>query len=345
MIKFSTNLVSDYKLQIKNTKYKISPSSYAYLSPMFWGLICLFTVACDGGKAEREKENRVSTIKNPPMDELFNQEVFDLQGHRGARGLLPENSIPAFLKAIDWGVKTLELDVVVSKDSQIVISHEPFFSAEICLNAQGDTIKKEQEKKYNIYQMTLAEIKKFDCGSIGNPRFPEQKKQRVFKPTLREMVNAVEKYLAEKKLKPVFYNIETKSLPEGDSIFHPAPTEFAQLLYDEIKALKILDRVYIQSFDVRTLQAFKKIDEEVPLVLLVENKNSLRDNLEKLGFTPSVYSPYYQLVTLDLVKQAHELGMKVIPWTVNEESAMENMKKMGVDGLITDYPNRFKKGK
>lgn len=312
---------------------------------LFFGLICLFTIACDGGKSQREKENRVTSIKNPPMEEIYNQEVFDLQGHRGARGLLPENSIPAFLKAIDLGVKTIELDVVVSKDSQIVISHEPFFSAEICLNSQGDSIKKEQEKKYNIYQMTLAEIQKFDCGSIGNPRFPEQKKQKTFKPTLREMVLAVEKYLNDKQLKPFFYNIETKSTPEGDSIFHPAPAKFAQLLYDEIKALKILDKVYIQSFDVRTLQVFKKIDEEIPLVLLIENKNSLQDNLEKLGFTPSVYSPYYQLVTPDLVKQAHERGMKVIPWTVNEEKDMENMKKMGVDGLISDYPNRFKKGK
>ncbi len=276
------------------------------------------------------------------MDELFNQEIFDLQGHRGCRGLIPENTIPAFLKAIDWGVKTLELDVVVSKDSQIVVSHEPFFAAAICLTPQGDSIDPKREKKYNIYEYTAAEIRSFDCGSIGNPRFPEQQKMKTFKPTLREAIRATEAYWQKKQAKPVFYNIETKCTPEGDSIYHPKPAVFAQLLYEELKALKILERVYIQSFDVRTLQVFKKLDEEIPLVLLIENKESLRENLEKLGFTPSVYSPYYQLVTPELIKEAHEFGMKIIPWTVNEPEDMNKLRKMGIDGLITDYPNRFK---
>jgi glycerophosphoryl diester phosphodiesterase len=304
------------------------------LNILFW--------QCDGGKTKREKENRVSTVKNPPMEEIFNQEAFDLQGHRGCRGLLPENTIPAFLKAVDLGVKTIELDVVVSKDSQLVVSHEPFFAASICQTPQGDSINPKREKDYNMYQYTLAEIQKFDCGSLGNAKFPEQQKMKVYKPSLKEAIRAVEKYIQKKSAKPVFYNIETKCSPQGDSIYHPKPALFAELLYNELKELKILDRVYIQSFDVRTLQVFKKLNEEIPLVLLIENTQSLRDNLEKLGFTPSVYSPYYQLVSPELIKEAHEFGMKIIPWTVNEIIDMEKLKKMGVDGLITDYPNRFK---
>lgn len=269
--------------------------------------------------------------------------AFDLQGHRGARGLMPENSIPGFLKAVDLGVNTLELDVVVSKDKKIILSHEPFFSPEICHDAKGDSILPNQQEAYNIFQFTAEEIQSFDCGSWGNPRFPEQNAQKTHKPTLKEMVNRVEAYIADKEDRKIFYNIETKSSPEGDSIFHPAPEEFAEILYQEIKALKILDRVFIQSFDVRTLQEFKKLNEEIPLVLLVNNRNSLEANLKQLGFTPSVYSPEYKRLTPAEVKRAKELGMKVIPWTVNEPDDMRKMLRLEVDGLITDYPNRFNK--
>lgn len=290
-----------------------------------------------------ETKNRITTITNIPEDEILIQESFDLQGHRGARGLMPENSIPAFLKAVDLGVKTIELDVVVSKDKQIIVSHEPFFSPAICLDAKGDTIKEGTEKEFNIFNYTVEEIQKFDCGSIGNKRFPEQEKMKVAKPTLKEAIKTTEAYILKKKAKPVFYNIETKSKPEGDSIFHPKPDEFAKLLYDELKTLKILDKVFIQSFDVRTLQAFKKIDEEIPLVFLVENTLPLQENLNKLGFTPSVYSPMYERLSIEEVKKAQELGMKVIPWTINEIADMKRLQRMGIDGLITDYPDRFQK--
>ncbi len=289
-------------------------------------------------------QHKVTDLGSPDEEASVRiNNTFNLQGHRGARGLMPENSIPAFKKAIDLGVKTLELDIVVSKDNKMIISHEPFFSPEICHDSKGDTIQPAQEEKYNIFQFTAEEIQAFDCGSWGNPRFPEQKSQKTYKPTLKEMVYQVEAYLEEKQLPKVFYNIETKSSPEGDSIFHPAPDEFARLLYEEIKDLKILDRVFIQSFDVRTLQAFKRLNEEIPLVLLVSNTKGIETNLKELGFTPSVYSPEYRMLTVAEVKKAKELGMKVIPWTVNEPDDMRKMLRLGVDGLITDYPNRFNK--
>ena len=98
----------------------------------------------------------------------------DIQGHRGCRGLLPENTIPAFLKAIELGATTLELDVVISKDKQVVVSHDPYLSHMICLNAKGEAISEEEEKEYNLYKMSYAEIAQCDCGSQPHPGFPEQ---------------------------------------------------------------------------------------------------------------------------------------------------------------------------
>ena len=299
----------------------------------------LFLANCTSNKSKSE---RVQDLGNPPEDSTKTTISFDTQGHRGARGLLPENTIPAFLKAIDLGVKTIELDVVVSQDQQMVVSHEPFFSHLICLDAQGSAIPEAFEKTFNIYQYTVAQIKSFDCGSIEHPSFPNQEKITVSKPTLKEAITATEAYLDSLKAPKVFYNIETKSTPEGDGIYHPAPQKFAELLHQEIQELDISDRVYIQSFDVRTLQEFKKLNAEIPLVLLVYNEYSLDENIEQLGFVPSVYSPYYERLTDEEISQAHEMGMKVIPWTVNELQEMNKLKKMGVDGIISDYPNLFK---
>ncbi|WP_035727348.1 glycerophosphodiester phosphodiesterase [Eisenibacter elegans] len=266
---------------------------------------------------------------------------FDLQGHRGTRGLLPENSIPAFLKALELGVNTLELDVVVSKDSQLVVSHEPWFNATICTDPQGKPLDSLAGTKLNIYQMTLADIQAYDCGSIQNPRFPEQQTQKAAKPTLREVVEAVKAYCEAQKRPLPLFNIETKSLPQGDDLYHPRPNRFAALLYAEIKALGLEEYAFVQSFDVRTLQAMRQLAPSLPLVLLVENQDGLDANLERLGFIPQVYSPYFKLLDASVVSLAQAKGMKVIPWTVNEPDDMRKMRQMGVDGLITDYPDRF----
>lgn len=267
-------------------------------------------------------------------------EKFDIQGHRGARGLMPENTIPAFLKALDLGVDTLELDTVVSKDGKLVVSHEPFFSSEISLDAKGEPIPPEKQTDYNIFRMNYAEIKLFDVGSLGNKRFPEQQKMKTYKPLLAEVFAETQKYIRKNKLKPVMYNIETKSTAEGDDIYNPKPAIFARLLYDEIIKNKMRKFVTVQSFDVRTLQEFKKFPVKMPLVLLVENKDGIEKNIEKLGFVPDVYSPNYLLVDELTVKFCRAKGIKIIPWTVNEINDLQRMKKFGLDGIITDYPNR-----
>jgi glycerophosphoryl diester phosphodiesterase len=273
---------------------------------------------------------------------LFSQTsaTFDIQGHRGCRGLMPENSIPAFLKAIEIGVNTLELDTVISRDNQIVVSHDPYFSADISLDKNGEPIPPEKQTEYNLFKMDYSEIKLFDVGSLGNKRFPDQQKIKVAKPLLSEVFRVTRKYIKKNKLKPVMYNIETKSTLQGDNIFQPVPTVFAKLLYDEILKNKMHKFVTIQSFDVRTLQEFKKFKVKMPLVLLVENKDGIEKNIENLGFQPDVYSPNYLSVNEETVKYCHAKGIKIIPWTVNKVADLEKLKGFNLDGIITDYPDR-----
>jgi len=276
---------------------------------------------------------------SPPTSEATYLKEYDLQGHRGARGLAPENTIPSFLKALEYGVNTLECDVVVSKDKRIVVSHEPWFSHEISTAPDGTPIDAATEKQFNIYEMTYSEIQRFDVGKRGHARFPRQQPMAATKPLLSDVFRAVDTYCLQHKLKPVRFNIEIKSTPEGDGKFHPAPDEFAQLLYKELQQAGMIARTTVQSFDVRALQAMRTLDSTLSLALLVENTMSLSENLQRLGFTPDIYSPYYRLVNAELVAQVHQRGMRLIPWTVNTLSDMKALLELGVDGLITDYPD------
>lgn len=270
---------------------------------------------------------------------IFSQE-FDIQGHRGCRGLLPENTIEAMKKAIDLGVTTLEMDVVISKDKKVLLSHEPFLSHEIALDVNSKEILETEEKKYNLYQMNYDQIKQYDCGSKIHPRFLEQQKLKTYKPLLSEIIQFAEEYSRSKNRK-LFYNIETKSDPNGDDIFHPKPQEFVDLLVNVLNKFSISDRIYIQSFDVRTLQILHKKNTEFKTVLLVENNLSIKENLKILGFKPTVYSPEYILLDKAKVNFLHKKGIKVIPWTVNKKEDILNIISFGVDGLISDYPNRY----
>lgn len=269
------------------------------------------------------------------------ERVFDVQGHRGARGLLPENTLPAFLKALELGVTTLEMDVVITKDAQVVVSHEPWFSSTICSLPSGEPVPAEAQMSYRIYDMTYEEVARFDCGRRGHPLFPRQEARAAVKPLLRDVLQAAETYAREHGLPPVRYNIETKSRPEGDGSFHPDPETFTRLLYDVLVEAGVLDRTILQSFDVRTLQAGRRIDPAWQLSLLVarEGDRGIEANLATLGFVPDVYSPDYRLVDAALVDEAHRRGMRVIPWTVNTLDAMRQLQSLGVDGLITDYPD------
>lgn len=266
--------------------------------------------------------------------------TFSIEGHRGARGLVPENTVPSFLKALDWGVDTLELDVVVSRDNRIVVSHEPWFARQISLDKDGKPIPLDKQKEHNLYKMDYVEIRRYDVGSIGHKDFPEQRKMKVHKPLLSEVFTEVAKYVKKNKLQPVRYNIEIKSSVEGDGIFHPAPPVFASMVYDEILKYKMEKHVIVQSFDVRPLQELNRLPVKLPLALLVANKDGIEKNVANLGFQPDTYSPHFSLIDEPTVRFARSKGMRIIPWTINETADMERMKRYNLDGIITDYPNR-----
>jgi glycerophosphoryl diester phosphodiesterase len=268
---------------------------------------------------------------------------FDLQGHRGARGLRPENTIAAFIVALDSGVTTVELDLAITKDNQVIVSHEPWMSAEICTQPNRKLIKEKEQQKFNIYQMTYDEVKTFDCGSIGNARFPEQLKMKSTKPLLSEVIVAVEDHIRSYTQYEVDYNIEIKTTVDGDRKFHPAPEVFSDLVYTLLDQYLPMERVVIQSFDFRVLKYWHQKYPDVRLAALIENTKSVQANLDALGFKPSIYSPYFELLTRDRVKELQRKKIRVIPWTVNEEKEMKKIKAMGVDGFITDYPDRAAK--
>ena len=277
---------------------------------------------------------------------------YDLQGHRGCRGLMPENTIPAFLKALEIGVNTLELDVVISADKQVVVSHEPYFNADITTDPDGKPIEKADQKNLNLYKMTYAEIKRYDTGSRGNPNFPEQQKLKTHKPLLSEVITQAEAYRKAHNLPAFSYNIELKSEASEYNVSQPEPAPFSDLVYAVITQSLTPDRVtpdrvVIQSFDFAILKQWHTQIEagrykKVRLAALVENLRSPDKNLEELGFTPDIYSPNYRLIGKDRISSLHQKGIKVIPWTVNNPDDMRRLLAEGVDGLITDYPNRAK---
>lgn len=286
-----------------------------------------------------------ATQKNRTLsnETMYTFPAFDKEGHRGSRGLMPENTIPAMHKAIDLGVTTLEMDVVISKDKQVVVSHDPYFNADITTTPEGKNLTKQEGQALVLYTMDYNIIKKYDVGLKPHPGFPRQQKMAVHKPLLSELIASAEAYAKSKGSAPVWYNIETKSKPTGDGTHHPAPEEFVDLLIPVIQKAGIANRTVIQSFDPRTLQVIHKKYPQIKTSLLMEasDKRSLDEQLAELGHTPFIYSPNYALLSADLVKKCHEKGMKVVPWTLNTKELIDQAKALGVDGIITDYPDLF----
>ncbi|HUR66560.1 MAG TPA: glycerophosphodiester phosphodiesterase family protein [Chitinophagaceae bacterium] len=298
------------------------------LLPLF---TLLFFMACSNTK----------TVQKPPLGGWG--AVFDKQGHRGCRGLMPENTIPAMLKALDLGVTTLEMDVVITKDKKVILSHDQWFGQDITTKPDGTYMGEREERKFNIYWMTYEQTKDFDVGMKPHPRFPQQQKIKVTKPLLAEVIDSVNKAMMTRKRPLPFFNIETKSNPQFDEVFHPKPAEFIELLMGVIKEKGIEEQVIIQSFDFRTLQYLHEKYPHIKTAMLIEgfDKRTIEEQVKALGFTPTIYSPAYQLVNDKLITQCHEQHMRIIPWTANDKKKIDELKKMGVDGIISDYPDLF----
>lgn len=273
----------------------------------------------------------------------LNLPAFDKEAHRGGRGLMPENTIPAMLNGMDLGVTTLEMDAVITKDHKVILSHEPFFNHDITTKPDGSFINEKDEKNFNIYHMTYLETQQYDVGMKPYPRFPQQKKVKATKPLLSDVITQAEAYAVSKDWPKPLYNIETKCKPSTDNVYHPAPGEFVEILMAVIKEKKIEDRVIIQSFDPRTLQIIHRKYPHIKTALLIEDfdKRPLDEQLQQLGFIPTIYSPAFSLVNEALLTSCHQKQMKVIAWTVNDKARIERLKTMGIDGIITDYPNLF----
>lgn len=273
--------------------------------------------------------------------------TFEIEGHRGARGLVPENTIQSFKKAIDLGAHVIELDVVISKDKKVVVSHDTYFNPDITTDPKGELVTKETQG--NLYTLDYKEIKKYDVGLRGNKGFPEQEKMKAYKPLFTEMIREIEKYIKQKGLPPVKYNVEIKSNEKEIGKTQPDYPEFSDLVYKIIAKELPLERVNMQSFDYNILKywhdqmvagKYKKL--AIAVLISPNANNDVQINLDKLGFKPDIWSPYFTQVNTERVKQLHDLGIRVIPWTANKREEMEKVKAVGCDGVITDYPDRAK---
>ncbi|MCA0132845.1 glycerophosphodiester phosphodiesterase family protein [Winogradskyella alexanderae] len=260
----------------------------------------------------------------------------DVQGHRGCRGLYPENTLPAFKKAIELGVTTLELDIVISKDNKVVVSHEPYINSVICYDVNGNTISEDEALQYNFYKLNYEAIKHFDCGSKFHPVYPNQKKLKTYKPLLKDLFDLVESLGAN-----VRFNIEIKSDEEYYGKFTPFPREYVSVVLKEINDSGFTNRSNLQSFDINVLEEINKQDPKMPVALLVEEDEEILKKLQSLSFKPKIISPFYKLLSKDLISTLHAENHLVIPWTINEVKDMTHLIDMGVDGIITDYPDRL----
>ncbi len=267
---------------------------------------------------------------------VFAANKIQVHGHRGARAKFPENTLPAFEYAIKSGVDALELDLAVTSDGVLVVSHDPHINAAICRKLGGEKI---EEPAPLIHSLTLAQVKGYDCGAVQNPRFTEQKPVPGTPiPTLEEVIGHVKKS-NDSNAKRVLLNIETKIRPD-----HPeetvTPAEFSKLVVTLLKKAGMLNRAVLQSFDPRTLVEARKLESGLATALLVEDPK-----LDMLHAAQAIHanivSPEWILLTPELVGRLHEAGFKVLPWTVNEPKDWDKVLAMKVDGIISDDPARL----
>jgi glycerophosphoryl diester phosphodiesterase len=289
--------------------------------------------------------------------------AFDIEAHRGGRALFPENTVPSFANALSMGVDTLELDVGVTRDGALVVSHERGLNPDLARGADGVYVA---PPGIPFVQLSLEQVKTYDVGQIrpGSAyaaQFPDQRAVPGTPiPTLRQVLELVRR----SGDRHVRLNIETKIDPNHPEQ-SPDPERFVALLLDLLAAEKFSDRVTIQSFDWRTLLLVQKLAPAIPTVYLTQQKGSgATVFLDKAsawtaGFNPAehggslpatikaaggaIWSPFFGDVTPALIAESHGLGLLVVVWTVNRPEDMARMIEMGVDGIISDHPDILRK--
>ena len=268
-------------------------------------------------------------------------EYVDVQAHRGGAGLMPENTIEAVKHALDMGVNTLELDLQVSKDGLIVVSHDPYFHHRYAIRPDGSYVEKDDAKEY-IYRMPYSEIAKYDVGSRPSEEWPDKACVKAVKPLANDLIDFVENYTKEKGLSPVRYNIEIKSKDAaGEGQNWPTYDRFVTECCKFLHSKQLDDRLVVQSFDVRALNYMHEKYPEMNVSYLVDEKAPDFDTyMGYLKFTPQWLSPHHAITDEALVQKCREKGIKIVPWTVDEPEDIKRMIDLGVDAIISNYPDR-----
>ena len=244
-----------------------------------------------------------------------------VHGHRGARAVLPENTLAAFIYAIDAGADFIELDTAVTRDGVVVVSHDPVLKRRRALGPRGTRV---------IGELTLAELRAFDCGSLTNLRFSRQRPVAgAHIPTLGEVLDLARRGRFG-------FNIEVKSVPRQPR-YTPPPARYAQMVFDEVRARGLEDRVQVQSFDLRILHAMKRCAPAIRLAALCDYARRSFVALAREAGAAAI-GPYHRLVTRRKVERAHAAGIQVVPWTANRPRDWARLIRAGVDGIITDDP-------
>ena len=263
-----------------------------------------------------------------------------VHAHRGGAAIYPENTIPAMLHAVEIGVPMLELDLHVTRDSQVVVSHDAYMNPIKALKPNGEEIPIDSARMYSIYSMTYDSLKRYDVGSRPNPAFPNRKNLKCSVPLVSDLIDSVEHSTQSKGLCPVGYNIEIKSWPDKDGIYSPDYRTFADLCMRVLLSKNLGDRLLLQCFDPRTLNYVHEKYPNVRLSYLVEDMTVDFDELMKrINFVPQVISPNHAMVDSAFMDKSRKLGMEVAPWTVDEKDEILRLRTLGVDAIITNRPD------
>lgn len=286
----------------------------------------------------------VGMARNGGFAAVLKRKIVDIQAHRGGMGLYPEESLAAMLNSVDLGVHTLEMDLCITKDGKVVLSHDPYFHHRYATRPDRTEVKSEDPKVY-LYQLPYSEIVKWDVGHKYNPGWPEKKCIPAVKPLAAEVIAAVEEYTKAHGLAPIKYNIEIKSSPEkGEGELWPEYHEFTDLCMAVLESFDLGDRLIIQSFDERALNYINKKYPGHILSFLWEGYETDFDlNMSQVDFIPQWVSPEHGNVNAEFMEKAHAKGMKVVTWTVDDPDEIRRLLDLKVEAIISNYPDRLLK--
>jgi glycerophosphoryl diester phosphodiesterase len=270
---------------------------------------------------------------------VLNHKKTEIHGHRGCRGYFPENTLIGFKHALELQVDAIELDVVMSKDLEVVVSHEYFMHHKKCLKPNLKAISKEEETSLFLYQMNYEQIKTFDCGLLAHPEYPLLKICAAYKPLLNEVIEAVNQACKNAGKASPIYNIEIKSEPLLIGKSQPDYELFVNTVLKVISNFSLEGQVIIQSFDKEILRSIKRINERINLSLLIEDDKNPFKHIEELGFKPDILASDYIFLNETNASKLQAEQIKVFAFTVNQINDIQRMLDFGVDAIITDYPD------